>query len=415
MLPTLANFGPCCNGHDHVHPNTTGELVRIVDIRETVVPIKSPIRNAFIDFSQMTVSVLALLTDVVRDGKRVVGFGFNSNGRYAPSGLLRDRFIPRLKAADSHALLNDAGDNLDPARLWNVVMRNEKPWGHGERSVAVGVLDMAVWDATSKIACVPLYKLLADRYRDGIVDTKVFVYGAGGYYYPGKDLSALQNEMSGYLDLGYSVVKMKIGGAPLSEDLRRIEAVLKILKTPEQLAVDANGRFDLDTAIAYAQALAPYGLRWYEEAGDPLDYDLQAKLAQHYPGPMATGENLFSVQDARNLIRYAGLRSDRDVLQFDCALSYGLVEYLRILDMLKDYGWSPARCIPHGGHQMSLNIAAGLGLGGNESYPGIFQPFGGFADRIPVENSYVGLPSIPGIGFEAKNELFRVMKTLVED
>ena len=388
--------------------------MKIVDIRETVVPIKSPIRNAFIDFSQMTVSVLALVTDVIRDGKPVVGFGFNSNGRYAPRGLLRDRFIPRLRAADSQALLDDTQDNLDPSRFWDVVMRNEKPGGHGERSVAVGVLDMAVWDATAKIAGVPLYKFLADRYRGGKIDSKVFVYAAGGYYYPGKDLTALQNEMSGYLDLGYSVAKMKIGGAPLSKDLQRIEAVLKILKTSDQLAVDANGRFDLDTAVAYAKALAPYGLRWYEEAGDPLDYELQAKLAPEYPGPMATGENLFSLQDARNLIRYAGLRCDRDVLQFDCALSYGLVEYLRILDMLKDHGWSPTRCIPHGGHQMSLNIAAGLGLGGNESYPGIFQPFGGFADGIPVENSYVGLPDIPGIGFEGKNELFRVMKALVE-
>jgi L-alanine-DL-glutamate epimerase-like enolase superfamily enzyme len=388
--------------------------LRIVDIREAVVPIKSQIRNAFIDFSQMTVSVLALISDVLRDGKPVVGFGFNSNGRYAPSGLLRDRFIPRLKAAESRALLNDARDNFEPARVWDVLMRNEKPGGHGERSVAVGVVDMAVWDAVAKIAGVPLYRLLADRYRGGAVDAKVFVYAAGGYYYPDKDLTALQNEMSGYLQLGYSVVKMKIGGAPLAEDLRRIEAVLKILKSSDQLAVDANGRFDLEVAIAYALALAPYKLRWYEEPGDPLDYDLQAKLARYYAGPMATGENLFSIQDARNLVRYAGLRSDRDVLQFDCALSYGLVEYLRILDMLKEHNWSPTRCIPHGGHQMSLNIAAGLGLGGNESYPGIFQPFGGFADGSPVEDSYVRLPDIPGIGFEAKNELFRVMKALIE-
>jgi len=388
--------------------------VRIVDIRETVVPIKSDIRNAYIDFSQMTVSVLALVTDVVREGKPVIGYGFNSNGRYAPSGLLRDRFIPRLKAAPAESLLDESGENFDPHRIWATVMRNEKPGGHGERPVAIGVLDMAVWDAVAKIAGLPLYRLLANRYRGGHFDTKVFVYAAGGYYYPNKNLSALQGEMRGYLALGYSAVKMKIGGAPLSEDLQRIEAVLKVLKTPDQLAVDANGRFDLSTAIAYAQALAPYGLRWYEEPGDPLDYGLQARLAAHYPGSMAMGENLFSMQDARNLIRYAGLRPDRDILQFDCALSYGLVEYVRILEMLKEYGWSPARCIPHGGHQMSLNIAAGLGLGGNESYPGIFQPFGGFADGIPVENGYVGLPEIPGIGFEAKQELYRVMSQLVK-
>ncbi len=388
--------------------------MKIVDIREAVVPIQSQIRNAYIDFSQMTVSILALITDVVRDGNRVVGFGFNSNGRYAPAGLLRDRFIPRLKSADPKTLLDDTAENFDPARIWNVLMQNEKPGGHGERSVAVGVIDMAVWDAVAKIAGLPLYRLLADRFRGGHFERKVFVYAAGGYYYSDKDLSALQDEMRGYLQLGYSVVKIKIGGAPLSEDLRRIEAVLKILETPDQLAVDANGRFDLETALAYARALAPYGLRWFEEAGDPLDFVLQAELIRHYPGAMATGENLFSVQDARNLIRYAGLRPERDILQFDCALSYGLVEYLRILEMLKQYGWSPARCIPHGGHQMSLSIAAGLGLGGNESYPGIFQPFGGFADDIPVKDSYVTLPKIPGVGFEAKAELSRVLNSLLE-
>jgi L-alanine-DL-glutamate epimerase-like enolase superfamily enzyme len=386
--------------------------MKIVDIREIPVSIKSDIRNAYIDFSQMTVSALAVITDVVRDGKPVVGYGFNSNGRYAPSGLLRDRFMPRLLAAKPDSLIDDTGDNLDPFKIWNIVMRNEKPGGHGERSVAVGVLDMAIWDAVAKIAGVPLYRLLADRFRGGVADSKVFVYAAGGYYYPEKGLAGLQQEMQSYLDLGYSVVKIKIGGAPLTEDLRRIETILKIVKSGNQLAVDANGRFDVETAIAYAHALEPYKLRWYEEAGDPLDYQLQAELASHYQGPMATGENLFSVQDARNLIRYGGMRSDRDVLQFDCALSYGLVEYLRILDMLKTYGWSASRCIPHGGHQLSLNIAAGLGLGGNESYPGIFQPFGGFADNTPVENSYIPLPDTPGIGFESKKELFRLLKTL---
>jgi L-alanine-DL-glutamate epimerase-like enolase superfamily enzyme len=386
--------------------------MKIVDIRETVVPIKSNIRNAYIDFSQMTVSALAIITDVVRDGERVVGYGFNSNGRYAPSGLLRDRFVPRLMAASSDTLIDDSGENFDPFKMWNILMRNEKPGGHGERPVAVGVLDMAIWDAVAKIAGVPLYRLLADRFRGGVVDTRVFVYAAGGYYYPEKGLLGLQEEIQSYLDLGYSVVKIKIGGASLSEDLSRIEAVLKLVKSGDQLAVDANGRFDLATAIAYAHALEPYQLRWYEEAGDPLDYQLQAEVARQYPGAMATGENLFSVQDVRNLIRYAGMRSDRDVLQFDCALSYGLVEYMRTLEMLKENGWSASRCIPHGGHQLSLNIAAGLGLGGNESYPGIFQPFGGFADDTPVEDSYVALPECPGIGFESKKDLLRLLRTL---
>ena len=208
---------------------------------------------------------------------------------------------------------------------------------------------------------------------------------------------------------------MKIGGAPLDEDLRRVEAVLDVVGEGGCLAVDAKGRFDLETGLAYAEALKPYNLVWYEEVGDPLDYALQAELSKHYELPMATGENLFSHQDARNLLRHGGMRPDRDYLQFDCALSYGLVEYLRTLEVLDQNGWSSRRIVPHGGHQMSLNIAAGLHLGGNESYPDVFKPFGGFADGIAVENGYVGLPDVPGVGFEAKSELIALMRTLTED
>lgn len=386
--------------------------MKIVDIVERTVPIQSNIRNAYIDFDKMTCSVAAVVTDVTKNGKRVVGYGFNSNGRYAPTGLLRERFIPRLLEADADDILNDDGTNLDPHRIWDVLMTGEKPGGHGERSVAVGVLDMAVWDIVAKIEEKPLYQVLAERYGNGEVDDKVFVYAAGGYYQPGKDLKQLQEEMKRYLELGYTVVKMKIGGAPLEDDLRRIEAVLEVVPDGQSLAVDANGRFDLQTALRYAEKLEPYNLRWYEEAGDPLDYELQAELVKHYSGATATGENLFSVQDARNLIRYGRMRPDRDILQFDCALSYGLVEYMRILDMLRAEGWSPRQCIPHGGHQMSLNIAAGLGLGGNESYPGVFEPFGGFADDIPVENGYVSLPDVPGVGFEAKSDLYTLLRSV---
>jgi L-alanine-DL-glutamate epimerase-like enolase superfamily enzyme len=385
--------------------------VRIVDVREATKPIASPIRNAYIDFSKMTTSLVAVVTDVIRDGKPVIGYGFNSNGRYGQGGLIRERFAPRLREADPATLLNEAGDNLDPDKVWAAMMMNEKPGGHGERSVAVGTLDMAVWDAVAKIAGKPLFRMLAERH--GLTaNPRVFVYAAGGYYYPGKDNSALCAEMRGYLDRGYNVVKMKIGGASLKEDAGRIEAVLAEIGSQAQLAVDANGRFDLDTAIAYAKMLRDYPLFWYEEAGDPLDYELQAALAEHYPNAMATGENLFSHQDARNLIRHGGLRRDRDWLQFDCALSYGLCEYQRTLAMLKDYGWSPSRCVPHGGHQMSLNIAAGLGLGGNESYPDLFQPYGGFPDGVNVIDGHITMPELPGIGFEGKSDLITEMHAL---
>jgi L-alanine-DL-glutamate epimerase-like enolase superfamily enzyme len=388
--------------------------MRILEIRESTRPISSSIRNAYIDFSRMTLSLVAVVTDVVRNGRRVVGYGFNSNGRYGQGALIRERFVPRVVERDPQTLLDATGGNLDPHRIWDAMMTNEKPGGHGERSVAVGTIDMAVWDAVAKIEDKPLFQLLGERYGNGRPDRKVWVYAAGGYYWPGQGVAGLETEMRSYLDRGYSVVKKKIGGASLDEDRRRIEAVLRLLGPGQKLAVDANGRFDLPTAIAYGETLAQYDLHWYEEPGDPLDYALQAELGKHYAQSMATGENLFSMQDARNLIRYGGMRSDRDWLQFDCALSYGLVEYLRTLRMLDEHGWSPKRCVPHGGHQMSLAIAAGLGLGGNESYPDLFQPYGGFPDGVKVEDSYVVLPELPGIGFEGKADLIREMRSLAE-
>ena len=387
--------------------------MRILDVVEITKPIASPIRNAYIDFSKMTTSLVAVVTDVEVDGRRIVGYGFNSNGRYGQGGLIRERFRNRILEAAPDSLLNAKGNNLDPHKIWATMMSNEKPGGHGERSVAVGTLDMAIWDATAKIANKPLFRLLAEM-KGVEANPRVFVYAAGGYYYPGKDLGALRQEMRGYLNRGYNVVKMKIGGASLEEDRRRIEAVLEEIGSEAHLAVDANGRFDLETGIAYAKMLREFPLFWYEEVGDPLDYSLQAALSEFYPGSMATGENLFSHQDARNLLRYGGMRPDRDYLQFDCALSYGLVEYLRTLDVLEQFGWSPSRCIPHGGHQMSLNIAAGLGLGGNESYPDLFQPYGGFPDSVKVEDGHIIMPELPGIGFEGKSDLIKEMRMLAE-
>lgn len=376
------------------------------------LPISSTIRNAWIDFTGMDCTIVAVVSDVMRDGEPVVGYGFSSNGRYSASDLLERRFAPRLLSASSEEIL-DADGQLDPARAWQVVMRNEKPGGHGERSVAVGALDMALFDLAAKLADQPLYRYLSERYGDGQPDDRVFVYAAGGYYAPAKTPADLAKEMRGFLDLGYNVVKIKIGGADLAEDLRRIEAVLEVLDgDASRLAVDVNGRFDLRLALAYAEALNPYGLFWWEEVGDPLDYQLQATLGSVYHGPMATGENLFSLQDARNLIRYGGMRADRDYLQFDPVLAYGLTEYLRIQEMLADAGWSSRRCIPHGGHQFALHIGAALKLGGNESYPGEFWPTGGFADDAIVENGYVRPSDAPGIGLEGKRDLIKVLRSL---
>jgi L-alanine-DL-glutamate epimerase-like enolase superfamily enzyme len=388
--------------------------MRVTGIREATAPIASEIRNAFISFSTMTISLVAVETDVVREGKPVVGYGFSSNGRYAQGGILRERFIPRILAAEAEALVDRESDNLDPFAVWMAFMANEKPGGHGDRAHAAGALDMAVWDAVAKIAGKPLWRLLSERFNGGRADATVLVYPGGGYYYPGKELEGLRAEMRGYQEQGYKVVKMKIGGADLAMDRKRIEAVIEVAGAGSNVAVDANGRFDLATALAYGEAIEPYGLFWYEEPGDPLDYRLNAALAERYSGALATGENLFSAIDGKNLLRYGGLRSDRDWVQVDPALAYGLTEYLRFLEAAEATGWSRRRFIPHGGHQLALNIAAGLQLGGSESYPGVFQPYGGFADTIPIVDGYVRPHEEPGIGMELRPAMFAEMRRRLE-
>ncbi|HSI79156.1 MAG TPA: enolase C-terminal domain-like protein [Solirubrobacterales bacterium] len=391
-------------------------MTRIVDVREQTVPLEAAIRNSLIDFSEMTTCVVAVLTDRRIDGRPAVGFGFNSIGRYTQGDMLRDRFIPRLLNADPDALIDEESGELDPARVGDLVMKNEKPAGHGERSGAVAALEIAVWDVAAKLAEMPLYRLLADRYNGGEHDRDVEVYAAGGYYYPDDGVERLVDEMCGYLDAGYTHLKMKVGGASLDTDIERVEAVLGLVGGDGgRLAVDANGRFDLETAIAYGERMERYGLRWYEEPGDPLDFALLAELGKHYEPPLATAENLFSHQDVRNLLRYAGLRPDIDILQMDPGLSYGVAELDRMLSVMRHAGWSPRRVIPHGGHLMALHMAAGLQLGGNESYPGIFQPFGGFGLQHEVVEGAITIADEPGIGLELKTELEPVLSGLAPE
>jgi L-alanine-DL-glutamate epimerase-like enolase superfamily enzyme len=387
--------------------------MRILQILEQDVALRSSIRNAAIDFSQMTASACAVVTDVERDGRQVIGYGFSSNGRYAQGGILRQRLLPRVLDAAPERLLDATGANLDPLAVHAVAMTNEKPGGHGERSAALGALDMAVWDVVAKVEGAPLYRLLAERFRNGRAEPTVEAYAAGGYYYPGKGERALQEELRSYLERGYTCVKIKVGGAPLADDLRRIEAALEVLDGDgARLAVDANARFDLSQALEFSAAIAAYGLRWYEEPCDPLDYGTLAEVAAASPTPLATGENLFSAVDVRNLLRYGGLDPRRDTLQMDPALSYGLVEYLRVLDELERCGWSPRRCVPHGGHQLALHVAAGLGLGGVESYPDVFAPFNGYSDGTPVVDGRVAPSQSPGIGLEQNADLWAALSAL---
>src|SRR5215470_3813777 len=388
--------------------------MRVVDVRELSLPI-SRYADPTVPSGGLTTSVVAVITDVNRDGKSIVGYGFGSIGRFAQGGLIRERFAPRLLAARDIDVVDAAGTNLDPFRAWKVMMTGEKPGGHGERCVAVGALDMAIWDAAAKIAHLPLYKLLADRVAGSEVSSPtVSVYAGGGYYYPSDDVALLEKEMRGFCDLGYRRAKIKIGGAPLAQDLTRIDAAARLLGGPEHLAVDAIYSYTPLTSLEVADALAPLGLLWFEDICDPLDFETLAAVARRYPAPIGTGEALFSAAEANLLDRHGGLRRDRDILLFDPVHCYGLPGYLQLVELLEKRGWPRKAFWPHGGHLFCLHVVAALGLGGAEVNPLCFQPFGGYSDDAIISGGVATPPQIPGIGFEARQRLRGLLATLLD-
>ena len=386
--------------------------MKIVEIREISVPLKSSLRNSVFDFSEMTTSVVAVISDVMRSGKPLIGYAFNSTGRYACGEQMRSRLIPRILSAEPDSLLDSQASNIDPAKVLARMMLREKPGGHTERSVPIGTIEVAVWDLVAKIADKPLYAVLAERFNHGHTPTTIPCYVGGGWYAPGKGVAELQAEMRSRKDEGYTVMKVKVGGAPLTEDLKRLDAAIEVMGSANQIAVDANAAWNRESALQYAKALAPYGLRWLEEPTDPLDYALMAELTGFYEAPIATAENLFSTQDIRNLLQFGGLRSDRDIIQIDVPQSYGITQFSRTLEMMQALDWQRKSVYPHGGNLMTLAIVAGFGLGGCEAYPDVFGAFAGFADDSVVENGMINLSDRPGIGFEGQEKLFGLMQSI---
>lgn len=386
--------------------------MRITQVRELAVKLEGGVANAVVNFSEHTVSLVAVITDVIRGGRPVAGIGFNSIGRFAQSGIIRDRMIPRLLAAPPASVLDGSGERFDPAKVLATIMRNEKPGGHGDRAGAAAAIEHAIWDLNAKLADEPAYVTIARGFGRQPVEGSVEVYTGGGYYYAPGAGQTLRAEFERYREMGFESFKMKIGGAPLADDMKRIEEALLAAGGGAHLMVDANGRFDLPTALAYAKELKPLNLRWFEEVGDPLDYQLNREVIETYGGPVATGENLFSAIDTLNLVRFGGMRPDCDVFQMDAGLSYGITEYARMLEVLETHGFDRRYAIPHGGHLVNLHTVVGLGLGACEAYPGVFQPFGGYSAQCRIRNARVRPSDAPGFGLEQKPELAPLIEQL---
>ena len=382
--------------------------MRIMEIRELAVPLNGQISNSVVNFAEHDVSLVAVISDVVKSGHPVIGYAFNSIGRFAQGGILRDRIIPRILSADSDKISD--GLQFDCAAIYQHAVRNEKPGGHGDRASAIGALELAFWDLNAKLRDEPAYATIARHFGRQYSD-KVNVYAAGGYY-SNKGNAGLYDELREYINQGFDAFKIKIGGATLQQDMERIDVALQVCGNGARLAVDANGRFDFDTAMDYARHLEPMKLRWYEEIGDPLDFRLNANIAERYSGAIATGENLFSVQDVKNLLEFGGMRPSIDIFQMDAGLSYGLGHFAQIIELMESYGFNRGSSFPHGGHLINLHIAAGLNLGGCEAYPNVFQPFGGYSPQCTIADGYIRPADHPGFGLEAKPEIQAVLREI---
>lgn len=388
--------------------------MRITEVRAKTVRVDTNMFNARGARVNSAATVLAAITDVVRNGRPVIGFSYSATGFQPPTHQLEERFIPKLLQMGEEDLNLDAR-YFDPAATLKAFKKNEKLGGDGERATAIGTIECALWDIVAKLAQVPVYQLVADRYNGGKVTEMVECYVGGGWYSPGKGTDALRAEIQRYLNMGYRTVKIKVGGAPLTEDLKRVEAALSVVGDPQRLAVDANSGINDAHRPAYARALKDYGLRWFEEPTHPSDYQANTEFIAMYDNPVATGENQFSFEELRNLARYGGMRPGVDFLQWDIPHVYGMHEAANIIEMFQGFGWSTRSMVPHGGNQISLNASAAFGFGACESYPDVFGVLSGYADDLTVEDGQLRIGQWEGFGFEQQSGLFAKMKELVPE
>lgn len=361
-------------------------MTRIVELRERTVCIGAPMRNAAIAFDSMTASAVAMVAD------GITGYAFDSIGRYGKGALLRERFFPRLLGREFPGL-------IDPPACARAAMENEKAGGHGERPGAVGLIEAAAWDLRAKAQGVPLWRSIADYYGTKDAGPTIAAYASCGHF---RDDRALAEELRKALDAGYVSVKIKGEGG--DGDFPRIEAAVA---TGARVAIDLNGTLESER---WLERVAQYGLAWIEEPAPALEYELLRRYVELSPAPIATGENLFSFDDARNLLRYGGLREERDFVQIDPLLAYGVDEYVRILDLYA--AWPRRQFLPHAGHLFAAHCVAGLGLGMAEAAPDAALAYGGYWDGVRVERGRVTIPDAPGAGYERKRNLFAVMESL---
>ncbi len=260
---------------------------------------------------------------------------------------------PDLAVYESARALSQAAVGLDVwdvERLWDRMFQPKIYGRRGLATRAMSAIDIAVWDAIGKTAGVSLHKLL------GGFTERVPVYVAGGYYVEGKGLEGLADELRSKVQAGARCVKMKIGGAPMSEDVERIRAAREAIGPDVGLMIDANNAYTVVDAIRLARRAEKYEPFWFEEPIHAEDYEGLAKLRHSTSIPLATGENEYTRYGFRDLIASGGT----DILQADATIMGGVTEWRHVASLASAHGVQMA---PHGSSALHVHLVAAVSNG----------------------------------------------------
>ncbi|MGM0400640.1 MAG: mandelate racemase/muconate lactonizing enzyme family protein [Chloroflexota bacterium] len=344
--------------------------MKITDVKMTTLSFgrrERPIRNAILTYPHRGVSLVRVETDA-----GIVGHAFGGRRSYV-EGPLRE------------AILGE--DAFDTERCWQKMYGSwRKPVAKGDVITSIGAVDIAIWDAVGKALDKPVYKVLG-----GFTD-RIRVYAAGGYYQEGKDIDELVGEMMGYVEAGHRAVKMKIGGAPLEEDVARVRAVVEAVGPGVEVMIDANNAWSAYEAIRFGRAVEDLGIYWFEEPVHPDDIPGHIEVKRALDIPVAAGENEYTRFGCRDLIANRAV----DILQADSVTTGGITEWRKIAAMAGAYHIPMA---PHGNPHMSVHLMGSIPNGLiMETYPSVSGHMAELVAIPEVEEGYIIIPDRPGLG-----------------
>ena len=285
-------------------------------------------------------------------------------------------------------------DPFDTERIWDDMWQPKLVGRRGITTRVISGIDIALWDIKGKVTGRPVYKMLG-----GFTD-KVPVYIAGGYYEEGKGLEELAAEMEESVSMGARAIKMKIGGAPINEDVERVRIVRESVGPNVKVMVDANCAYRHYEAIQIARKMEKYDIFWFEEPVNPDDYEGHKLVSQATTIPVATGENEYTRYGFRDLIE----NRCAAILQPDALVMGGITEFMKVAAMAQAHDLPVA---PHGNQDVHVHLVSAIPNGLTvEYYRGSTDPMWGkmFKETLQVEDGFVRPPDRPGIGIELNED-----------